>query len=97
MESGFDSEATEDLPPPPPIPPNVIPIKVDPEENLPPKKATKPSRVPMPRPGLGKKGQVVPLLTNHFKVSVRNVDDYFYHYSVGSGFPFIAVSITAKL
>nr|XP_018674223.1 PREDICTED: protein argonaute 4B-like [Musa acuminata subsp. malaccensis]XP_018674224.1 PREDICTED: protein argonaute 4B-like [Musa acuminata subsp. malaccensis] len=82
MESGFDSEATEDLPPPPPIPPNVTPIKVDPEGSLPPKKATKPSRVPMPRPGLGKKGQVVPLLTNHFKVSVRNVDDYFYHYSV---------------
>ncbi|KAG6476145.1 hypothetical protein ZIOFF_065381 [Zingiber officinale] len=30
-------------------------------------KATKPKRTPMARPDIGKKGNVVPLLTNHFK------------------------------
>lgn len=72
-------EPTDGLPPPPPfIPPDVVPIKAD----VDPKKPSKPKRVPMPRPGLAKKGQAIQLLTNHFKVSVRNVDDYFYHYSV---------------
>ncbi|RWW17877.1 hypothetical protein BHE74_00036794 [Ensete ventricosum] len=79
MESRFDPETIEDLPPPPPIPPNVTPFKVDPEGSLPPKKSMKLSRVPMPRPGLGKKGQPVPLLTNHFKVSVRNIKEIEMH------------------
>ncbi|XP_072959526.1 protein argonaute 4B-like [Typha angustifolia] len=79
---GFDPGQGEDLPPPPPIPPNVVPIKAESERNSPPKKASKTKRVPMPRPGLGRKGQPVPLYTNHFKVSVRSMDDNFYHYSV---------------
>ncbi|KAG6523121.1 hypothetical protein ZIOFF_012974 [Zingiber officinale] len=66
-----DPDNIESLPPPPSIPPNVNPMK-----------ATKPKRTPMARPGIGKKGNAVQLLTNHFKVSLRNVDDYFYHYSV---------------
>jgi len=76
-------EPTEALPPPPPvIPPNVVPIKADPEGSSSPKKPSKPKRIPMPRPGLAKRGQPIQLLTNHFKVSVQNVNDYFYHYSV---------------
>ncbi|KAG6526938.1 hypothetical protein ZIOFF_009025 [Zingiber officinale] len=68
-----DPDNFDNLPPPPPpsIPPNVNPMK-----------ATKPKRSPMARPGIGRKGNAVQLLTNHFKVSLRNVDDYFYHYSV---------------
>lgn len=73
-------EQTETLPPPPPlIPPDVVPIRAD---QSPPRKPAKPKRIPMARPGLAKRGQPVQLLTNHFKVSVRNVDDYFFHYSV---------------
>ncbi|XP_009801790.1 protein argonaute 4A-like [Nicotiana sylvestris] len=43
---------------------------------------TKPSRVPMARPGFGSKGQKIRLLTNHFKVGMTNSDGYFFHYSV---------------
>ncbi|XP_038986924.1 protein argonaute 4B-like isoform X2 [Phoenix dactylifera] len=87
MESrgGFDpeSDTTDVLPPPPPeVPPNVVPIKADPGQSSPPKKAAKPKRVPVARPGLARRGQPINLLTNHFRVAVRNVDDYFYHYSV---------------
>ncbi|KAL3530098.1 hypothetical protein ACH5RR_009420 [Cinchona calisaya] len=64
------------LPPPPPVPPNVTPIKA---ESEPVKKRL---RVPIPRRGLGTKGQKIQLLTNHFKVSVKNVDGQFFHYSV---------------
>ena len=87
MDSPKD-EPTEALPPPPPvIPPNVVPIKADPERS-PPKKPAKPKRILMPRPGLAKRGQPIQLLTNHFKVSVQNVDDYFYHYSVCPNYRF---------
>lgn len=87
MESheGFDpeSDTTDVLPPPPPeIPPNVVPIKAEAEQSSPPKKPAKPKRVPVARPGLARRGQPITLLTNHFRVAVRNVDDYFYHYSV---------------
>lgn len=71
----------EELPlPPPVVPSNVAPIKV--QNDSPPKEAAKKKRIPMARPGPARKGQPINLLTNHFKVSVRNVDDYFYHYSV---------------
>lgn len=84
-QDGSDSEA---LPPPPPIPPNVTPAKADGERAghaSPPRKSAKPKRVPMARPaGQARKGQSISLLTNHFRVSVRNVEDYFYHYSVCS-------------
>ena len=64
------------LPPPPPVPPNVTPIKAEQEP------AKKRLRVPMARRGLGTKGQKIQLLTNHFKVAVKNVDGQFFHYSV---------------
>ncbi|OAY80372.1 Protein argonaute 4A [Ananas comosus] len=72
----------EDLPPPPPIPPNVVPTKADSDRSSPPKKAAKPKRVQAQRPGVARRGQQIPLYANHFKVSVRSTDDYFYHYSV---------------
>ncbi|WOL14713.1 protein argonaute 4B-like [Canna indica] len=79
MDQGFHNDFDEDLPPPPStLPANFVPTKPDAEEMSVPK----PKRMPMSRPGLGKKGNVVHLVTNHFKVSVRNVDDYFFHYSV---------------
>ncbi|CAN0923207.1 Protein argonaute 4 [Linum grandiflorum] len=76
LQEGNGSE--EALPPPPPIvPPDVVPVKVDTE---PVKK--KPARLPMARRGSGSKGQKISLLTNHFKVNVSNMDGDFYHYSV---------------
>lgn len=84
-----DPDNLDDLPPPPSIPLNVTPIKFS-DDVL---KATKPKRTPMSRPGFGKKGNVVPLLTNHFKVSVRNMDDCFYHYSVGYHYSLFTFSL----
>ncbi|OMO85353.1 Argonaute/Dicer protein, PAZ [Corchorus capsularis] len=77
LESDGNGAAGDPLPPPPPLPPNVVPIKA---ESEPAKKKT--ARVPMARQGLGSKGQKVSVLTNHFKVNVGNVDGHFYHYSV---------------
>ncbi|KAK4492323.1 hypothetical protein RD792_003126 [Penstemon davidsonii] len=75
------NEAPDALPPPPPVPPNVTPIKVDSEPE--PEPEWKKFRAPMARRGLGSKGNKVPILTNHFKVSVNKAsDEYFYHYSV---------------
>lgn len=72
--------AHESLPPPPPIvPPDVVPLRADSE----PVK-DKVVRVPMSRRGLGSKGQKIPLLTNHFKVNVTNLDGHFTLYSVCS-------------
>uniref|UniRef100_A0ACD5YTA5 Uncharacterized protein n=1 Tax=Avena sativa TaxID=4498 RepID=A0ACD5YTA5_AVESA len=70
----------EELPPPPPLPPNVVPIKA--EDAAPPDKPPKPKRLPMARPGLGKKGQPIQLLANHYRVSVKSSEDFFYHYNV---------------
>ncbi|KAK6144115.1 hypothetical protein DH2020_020935 [Rehmannia glutinosa] len=69
--------ASEALPPPPPIPPNVTPLKVESETEQ-----KKVLRVPMARRNLGTKGNKVPILTNHFKVNVNKVDGHFFHYSV---------------
>ncbi|KAH8520608.1 hypothetical protein H0E87_001887, partial [Populus deltoides] len=81
MESADEQNGNgsqEALPPPPPdVPPNVVPVKAEPE---PVKK--KPLRVPIARRGLGSKGQKMPLLTNHFKVNVTNTEGYFFHYCV---------------
>ncbi|XP_058743134.1 protein argonaute 4-like [Vicia villosa] len=72
-------ENDECLPPPPPIvPSDVEPVKIEPEVV----KKKGPIRIPMARPGLGRKGNKLPLLTNHFKVDVANTDGYFYQYSV---------------
>ncbi|KAK1280073.1 Protein argonaute 4B [Acorus gramineus] len=70
------------LPPPPPLPPNVVPIKAEGKKVEAPKKPTIPKRLPMARTGLGKKGQPIPLYTNHFGVKVNNTSGHFFHYSV---------------
>ncbi|KAG9157269.1 hypothetical protein Leryth_004931 [Lithospermum erythrorhizon] len=69
--------ASEALPPPPPVPSNITPIKV--ESEVAKKKI---QRLPMARRSTGTKGQKIQLLTNHFKVIVKNVDGHFFHYSV---------------
>ncbi|XP_028797109.1 protein argonaute 4 [Neltuma alba] len=68
------------LPPPPPVPPHVVPLIAD--QGLPLEPVKKVSRVPIARRGLGSRGSKLPLLTNHFKVNVKNNDGYFFHYSV---------------
>ena len=76
--------AQEALPPPPPvIPPHVVPVRAETDQPPEPVKK-KVVRVPIARHGLGTKGQKIPLLTNHFKVNVSNVDGHFFHYSVCS-------------
>ncbi|KAF7111729.1 LOW QUALITY PROTEIN: hypothetical protein CFC21_111707 [Triticum aestivum] len=74
----------EELPPPPPLPPDVVPIKAEEDvaEELPPNKPTKPKRLPMARPGLGKRGHTIQLLANHYKVSLKGSEEFFYHYHV---------------
>lgn len=74
--------ASEALPPPPPVPPNTVPLRVETEFAPPEPVKKKVTRFPMARRGLGTKGQKIQLLTNHFKVTVASVDDYFFHYCV---------------
>jgi eukaryotic translation initiation factor 2C len=77
-----DGEADE-LPPPPPLPPDVVPIRAeDIVGELPQNKPVKPKKVPMVRPGLGKNGQLIQLYSNHFKVTVKSSEDFFFHYHV---------------
>jgi eukaryotic translation initiation factor 2C len=71
------AEESDDLPPPPPLPPNVDPIKA--EEA---KKLAKPKRALIARPGYGKRGNAINLVTNHFKVSLKTTDEFFHHYYV---------------
>lgn len=80
--SELDGNGTEEaLPPPPPIPPHIVPIQAADQVTAEPAKK-KSVRVPMARRNLGTKGQKIPLLTNHFRVKVSNVDGHFFHYSV---------------
>ncbi|XP_015873346.2 protein argonaute 4 [Ziziphus jujuba] len=84
MDSGEPNgkEAEDALPPPPPvIPANVVPIRAEPDQTPEPVKK-KPLRVPIARRGVGSKGQKIPLVTNHFKVNVSNLEGHFFHYSV---------------
>ena len=74
MES-HNGEA-DDLPPPPPMAAGVEPLKAD--ETKAPLKL----RSPVQRNGFGRKGQQIKLITNHFKVSLMDAGDYFYHYYV---------------
>lgn len=82
-----NGNGNEDLMPPPPPPPivpaDVEPVKVD-LLDLPPEPVKKklPTRLPIARKGLGSKGTKLPLLTNHFKVTVANSDGHFFQYSV---------------
>ncbi|XP_052186321.1 protein argonaute 4-like [Diospyros lotus] len=81
MDAQDGDGAPEVLPPPPPVPPDTVPLEAEPE-HAPATMKKKAVRVPMGRRGLGSKGQKIPLLTNHFKVNVTNVDGHFFHYSV---------------
>ncbi|CAL4957224.1 unnamed protein product [Urochloa decumbens] len=67
----------DDLPPPPPLNAGDEPLKA---EEI--KKPSKPKRDLVPRKGFGKKGQPIRLVTNHFKVSLKNTEEFFYHYYV---------------
>jgi len=77
--SSFETNGTENegsLPPPPPaIPSDVVPVKLEPENK-------KVSRLPIARRGLASKGTKLRLLTNHFRVNVANTDGHFFQYSV---------------
>ncbi|XP_010520483.1 PREDICTED: protein argonaute 4-like [Tarenaya hassleriana] len=79
MDSGNPNGkgAREELPPPPPVPADVVPAKVELEPAV-----KKKLRLPMARRGLGTKGQKISLLTNHFKVNYTNSNGHFFHYSV---------------
>uniref|UniRef100_A0A8R7VCA0 PAZ domain-containing protein n=1 Tax=Triticum urartu TaxID=4572 RepID=A0A8R7VCA0_TRIUA len=79
-----DGGPDEVPPPPPPLPPDVVPIKAkeDVAEELPPNKPAKPKRLSMARPGLGKRGNTIQLLANHYKVSLKGSEEFFYHYHV---------------
>ncbi|KAM5551204.1 protein argonaute 4A-like [Rosa sericea] len=79
---GSSNPEGAELPPPPPIPPNVVPIVAGekPLELI--NKPSPPKRVPMKRPGIGSKGQRISLLTNHFKVGLNKSNAEFYHYSI---------------
>lgn len=87
MDAGTSKQKSsggEKLPPPPPtIPPNMVPHRASEEPSLPVS-----DRMPMERPGLGTKGQKLQLLTNHFRVKVGRMDDFFYQYSVCSFLPY---------
>ncbi|WVZ71611.1 hypothetical protein U9M48_020179 [Paspalum notatum var. saurae] len=66
----------DDLPPPP-VNAGDEPLKV---EEI--KEPLKPKRSLVPRNGFGKRGQPIKLVTNHFKVSLKNTEEFFYHYYV---------------
>ena len=77
-ELGEQVDKLEFLPPPPPvIPADVVPIKA--VQDI---KISKPVRLPVSRPGTGKGGRPIALLSNHFKSEMTNMDGYFYQYSV---------------
>ncbi|PAN31358.1 hypothetical protein PAHAL_5G413400 [Panicum hallii] len=73
----YHNGEADDLPPPPPLDASIEPFKA--EET---KKLLKPKRALVPRKGFGKKGQPIKLITNHFKVSLKNTEEFFYHYYV---------------
>lgn len=62
--------------PPLPSPPAVVPPDVKPELPVTPKYSI------MTRKGTGRSGQRIPLMANHFKVSLKVPDAVFYQYSV---------------
>ncbi|CAL4902553.1 unnamed protein product [Urochloa decumbens] len=81
-----DGEADE-LPPPPPVRSDMVPIKAEyVVGESPPNMPVKPKRVPMARPGVGRKGQSIHLYSNHFEVSVNGPEDFFFHYHVNLKF-----------
>ena len=81
MGSQDRNGAEESLPPPPPVSLNLVLVKAKAEQALELVKK-KNARVPMARHNLRTKGQKTPLLTNHFKVKVSNIEGHFFPYSV---------------
>jgi hypothetical protein len=80
---GSHDGETDELPPPPPVPPNIIPIKADDfVGELPPNNPAKPKRLPMARPSIGRKGQQIQLYLNHYKVTMKSTEDFFFYYHV---------------
>nr|GEY38255.1 protein argonaute 16 [Tanacetum cinerariifolium] len=75
---GTNGEGANGSPSSPSPPPQseVIELDVDTEQ------ATHPKRSIISRPGFGSDGKHIPLLANHFKVSIKNPDKIFYQYSV---------------
>ncbi|KAF8661498.1 hypothetical protein HU200_056914 [Digitaria exilis] len=73
----FHNHEADDLPPSPPLNAGDEALKA--EET---KKLVKPKRALVPWKGFGKKGQPIRLVTNHFKVSLKNTDEFFFHYYV---------------
>lgn len=57
----------------PPMPQNVIPELVESDQE---------KRTVMTRPGFGSEGQHIQLLTNHFGVSIKAQDQFFFQYSI---------------
>lgn len=77
LKMGSHDGEDDELPPPPPVPSDVVPIKAeDVVGESPPDKPVKPKRGPMARPGVGRKGQPIQLYSNHFKVSVNSTEDF---------------------
>ncbi|GJX00391.1 protein argonaute 16 [Tanacetum coccineum] len=76
--NGEGANGSPSLPSSPSPPPQseVIELDVDTEQ------ATHPKRSIISRPGFGSDGKHIPLLANHFKVSIKNPDEIFYQYSV---------------
>lgn len=68
------------LPGPPSVPENVNPELADKSQR--PRPAPIPKYSMITRQGVGTSGRCISLLTNHFKVSVKNSDAVFYQYSV---------------
>ncbi|KAK6123580.1 hypothetical protein DH2020_042669 [Rehmannia glutinosa] len=78
-------ESPQQILPPPPtkIPPNIVPIKIEPAKHPSSFERVKPQIfAPVIRPNPGSKGKRVSLLTNHFKVTTANAISDFYHYNV---------------
>lgn len=72
VESAKEEGGQPTLPPPPPV----VPPDVKPELPAPPKYSI------VTRKGTGRSGRRIPLLANHFRVSLKVPDAVFYQYSV---------------
>lgn len=75
-----DADGDPHLPAPPPVPENVKPELAEIPQQ--PERAAIPKYSIIGRRGVGTSGRRIPLLTNHFKVSVNVPDAVFYQYSV---------------
>ncbi|CAH1444767.1 unnamed protein product [Lactuca virosa] len=74
----INSEDDSGSPPLPPSPPQ----QHDTQPDVKTEQLNHHTRSIINRPGFGSGGRHIPLLVNHFKVSIKNPDEIFYHYSV---------------